>query len=248
MARQYTDFDLGLLYSRSAGLCNRCRNPVFVPTVDGNGYINIGEIAHNLPYSVKGPRGTEIVSFAITIDEYSPDNSYNNLILLCRNHHKIVDKDAHYSVEQVKRLKNDHEDWVTNSLYPKINSDQSLVALIHQHINFQHLIYELNDPLYGLPFDLVDIGDIDSFLLQANTPQFYPFNNSELTSLMESILACFYTLSPYIQHNYELRNGNRLILFRQVSEQEANDIRTYTSNLRTAIFNWIEYCRTNNLF
>ena len=42
---------------------------------------------------------------------------YSNLLLLCRNHHKIVDDHPEkYTVESLHRIKQEHESWVRNSL------------------------------------------------------------------------------------------------------------------------------------
>ena len=60
--------------------------------------------------SDEGPRGKSTLS-ATERDKYS------NLILLCRNHHKIVDDQVSaYSVERLHEMKDAHETWVRESL------------------------------------------------------------------------------------------------------------------------------------
>ncbi len=44
-------------------------------------------------------------------------NKYSNLILLCRNHHKVVDDQVNtFTVDKLKDLKSQHEKWVRQSL------------------------------------------------------------------------------------------------------------------------------------
>jgi hypothetical protein len=63
----------------------------------------IGEICHIKARSEKGPRDDPTLSDA-------ERHGFENLILLCRNHHKMVDDDpAKYTVEWLKRIKQQHE-------------------------------------------------------------------------------------------------------------------------------------------
>ena len=44
-------------------------------------------------------------------------NKYTNLILLCRNHHKVIDaQEGKYSAERLHQIKIDHEVWVADQL------------------------------------------------------------------------------------------------------------------------------------
>jgi len=63
----------------------------------------IGEEAHIIAEAPGGPRHA-----------YLPDyDCYNNLILLCRNDHKPADDQFnHYTVEELRRMKREHETWV----------------------------------------------------------------------------------------------------------------------------------------
>ena len=56
---------------------------------------------------------------------YNPDlsedevNSISNLILLCPTHHTLVDKDSQYTVEQLKKIKAEHETKVAERMNDK---------------------------------------------------------------------------------------------------------------------------------
>lgn len=249
MTRSYSRADLGLLYSRSYGLCNKCFSPIFVLSEDRKSYINIGEIAHNLPFSAKGPRANQLEGSHFIIDEHNPDNSYNNLILLCRNDHTLIDNDPFYTVEEILCMKNKHENQLATIFLNRNSKDHSLIRLINEYINFQNLNYSINDPTYGLPFDIVDIGDIDQFILQANEPKYYPFDDNQLNFLMKNILDFFYQLNPYIKTYYNLTSEQTLTLNRPsyvIPNEDLINIQNLTSSLKSSIYLWIQYCRTNN--
>lgn len=77
-----SDSDLKILWGRAAGFCSNpgCLRDLTV--IIESGSFNIGEMAHVIAKSDKGPRGIEGIS----------DNTYKNLILLCPNCHRIIDK------------------------------------------------------------------------------------------------------------------------------------------------------------
>lgn len=98
--------DAKALWARSGNRCAMCRN---VLTPEG-GLTTLGQMCHIVAQSEDGPRG----SAALPMRER---DRYNNLILLCRNDHGIIDSDeAEWSVDNLQRLKQSHEYWVTEQL------------------------------------------------------------------------------------------------------------------------------------
>ncbi len=79
----------------------------------GNGEAaNVGHEAHIVGESVQGPRGES----SLTEIER---NDYSNLILLCRNHHGVVDDAAlaaDFPIEKLHAMKAFHETWVDEHL------------------------------------------------------------------------------------------------------------------------------------
>jgi hypothetical protein len=75
--------DLKRLWSKAAGRCSYlgCPNKC-IEYLEKTGETVLGEMAHVIPRSKKGPRGTGVAG---------PD-TYENLILLCPYHHEMVDK------------------------------------------------------------------------------------------------------------------------------------------------------------
>jgi hypothetical protein len=70
----------------------------------------LGEIAHIIAERRDGPRGDQPMS----VEER---NRASNLMLLCQEHHQLVDsKPAAYSIERLRAMKTAHEQWVETRL------------------------------------------------------------------------------------------------------------------------------------
>jgi len=97
------------LYARSGGLCAMCREKVIEDKEDGIPII-IGEIIH-----IEGvEKGSARYNPQMTDEER---NSYNNLIILCRNCHIKVDRNPEfYTVRKLRQIKYEHERWVREQL------------------------------------------------------------------------------------------------------------------------------------
>lgn len=100
------------LWGRAAARCAfpDCRIHLFEDASQTDDDAIIGENCHIVGESEEGPRGTPSIPV-------KQRDSYSNLILLCRNHHRIIDQQvATYSVEILHRLKFQHETWVRETL------------------------------------------------------------------------------------------------------------------------------------
>ena len=105
LKRHYTPKTLKLLWGLSRGQCAHpdCSTPLIEPATDASDAFVAGHVCHILAASVDGPRGTT----GLTEKEL---NSPNNLILLCRNHHAIVDgQHETYPAEELREWKRQHE-------------------------------------------------------------------------------------------------------------------------------------------
>ena len=102
--------DIKILWAKAAGRCSMpdCRMRLVADAGDAVKSKNtlIGENCHIVGDKETSPRGKSI----LTEDER---NRYPNLLLLCRNHHKIIDDDEHgWPVERLHQIKTEHEIWV----------------------------------------------------------------------------------------------------------------------------------------
>jgi hypothetical protein len=99
-----------LIWGIFAARCALCRRKV-VWESDTGGRSLTGEIAHIVGAQRNAARG-RVVFFG---DRDDPDN----LMLLCREHHKIIDdNEAEYPVERLRQIRNDYLAWLESQLTP----------------------------------------------------------------------------------------------------------------------------------
>jgi len=99
-----------LLWGRSGSRCAFCRSELIMDATPHDNESVVGEECHIISGKSKGPRYDP---------EFSVDkiDSYSNLILLCRIHHKIIDDQSEtFTTDILRQLKANHERWVTETL------------------------------------------------------------------------------------------------------------------------------------
>lgn len=101
-----------LLWGRSGNRCafEECRKELVLSETETDNESIIGDEAHIVAKSIDGPRGKNKLSV--------PErDKYDNLILLCKVHHKqIDDQPEHFTVEKLIQIKKNHELWVKTNL------------------------------------------------------------------------------------------------------------------------------------
>jgi tetratricopeptide (TPR) repeat protein len=104
VARSYSQRDIKLLFALSRNRCAYpgCDNPIVADATEFDDAAVVGQIAHIVASSGRGPRG----------DPTFPPEQLDrepNLLLLCGHHHALVDaQDATYTVEQLRAWKREH--------------------------------------------------------------------------------------------------------------------------------------------
>lgn len=100
------------LWGLAANRCafKKCRKELSVDTFSTDDYYTIGDEAHIISGKPNGSRHDP----SLPTDQL---DKYDNLILLCKIHHKEIDSDTeYYPVGKVKEIKAKHIDWVRKSL------------------------------------------------------------------------------------------------------------------------------------
>ncbi len=108
-------------YSKNQCAFPECSSPIIVFDEED---VIVGEICHIESKKPKGPRHNKNLS-----EEEVDDSS--NLILLCKAHHKIIDKNVQkYTVNVLKNMKKEHED---DSICELSQLDSRGGHLLYQH-------------------------------------------------------------------------------------------------------------------
>ena len=116
------------LWGRSGNRCSipTCRKHLELSATELDCASTLAEECHIRPQSPRGPRGTDVSVGDI--------NVYDNLLLLCPNHHKEVDCHRNtYPIERLRAIKADHEAWVQLALENAMGSACSLFTLPGTH-------------------------------------------------------------------------------------------------------------------
>ncbi len=106
------DKDRKQLWAKSGNQCAICKKELFHANEDGKDF-NIGEECHIISKKPDGPRH---------IPNMNNYDTYDNLILLCCEHHKEIDDKnnvAFYTIERLHQIKEEHEKWVSETLGQK---------------------------------------------------------------------------------------------------------------------------------
>ena len=101
-----------MLWGRAANHCAfpECQTELVVDATETDDESLVGEECHIVGKSSDGPRGES----PLTAEQR---DKYNNLVLLCSVHHKVVDdQSGEYTVNRLHEIKSEHEQWVRESL------------------------------------------------------------------------------------------------------------------------------------
>jgi len=204
MSNSIATISIKKLYALSAGRCNICKESLF----EGN--VHIGEMAHVIAKSPKGPRGDEMLP---------NDNSYENLILLCSNHHTYVDNDPfEYTIQRLHEIKNEHELYIfnaTNFNSNAINNKRSDIDFLNTYFFYTPFgrVLSLIDSLpNSYHIDLSILGDQFEIIVKC-LPASYPLNDNFLQDKFNDFIERYYCVDKY--------------LFGRVSISECEDVEVY---------------------
>lgn len=176
-----------LLWGRSGNRCVVCRQLLILGKEDGFDSV-VGDEAHICSSRRKGPRWQAVVLGGI--------DGYDNFILLCKVHHKVVDDQPEtYTREILTTLKKNHEAWVESTIEAIVKPDgtsssdagTSRLGLEDYHYKeksrvYRKLLKQCSDAVRELdysstPFtqihDFKDKGKWEKYFLKEITPLYH---------------------------------------------------------------------------
>ena len=122
---------LKMRWGRAAGRCSlpECRRKLIEDATAADDPSVVGDNCHIVSEADDGPRANP----AMPLEER---NSYSNLILMCRVHHKKIDDQVNeFTIARLQKIKEAHEDWVRATLDfdAKLQADEEQYAGILDH-------------------------------------------------------------------------------------------------------------------
>jgi hypothetical protein len=163
------------LWARSGNRCAMCRVELVSEKNEHERNLNIGDECHIISSKPGGPRH---------VPDYGKNyDGYENLILLCKNHHKTIDELWETYTDNLLRLiKSNHEIWIKTAIeaanrsansnrpkfLPRITSGKMIVDIINSAhaFRFDHDEFrtkEEADFVASFLQNLQDWGDVSSF-------------------------------------------------------------------------------------
>ncbi len=139
-------WDQKVLCLRSGNRCAipECRKILVIDKKENDRESIIGEIAHIKGENAGAPR----YDVSMTDKER---NGYDNLILMCRDHHKMIDDQYNtYTVAKLLEIKKNHEAWVRDSLEKEmVNVTFAELGTITNYLNSGQFV--IDDKLTLIP-------------------------------------------------------------------------------------------------
>ena len=154
------------LYSHSG---NECAFPNCKEKFFGNDNTNLSNIGH-----IEGAEPNSARYNPTSNDEYR--RSYENLILLCPNHHKIVDDNPQtYPVENLRVMKNEHEEDIKSKIDTSrtLNKHPSAIVEVIKLISAQELNQSDDSISIFKPEEKIEYNEINKY--KDIIDEFYPF-------------------------------------------------------------------------
>ena len=237
-----------ILWGRAASRCAfpDCKIQLTQDSQSTSKSFLIGEQAHIVAKESKDARGDSI----LTTDER---DSYANLILLCPNHHTIIDKNPQdYPVEKLHSLKTDHELWVEQNLSRTWDLNQQAKDIIYSSLIYSAVkcchFSQWKDwtfrPLSTIPqwsFELIE--DFLKFRLKVLSTDF-PGTLIELERSVKTLSILLYSATGVFQKHCEpVEDSKGNLFYRGVQFYKIPQWDTELYNkLGQEFDNWVKEC------
>jgi HNH endonuclease len=202
--------DLRLLFQQSGNCCAfpGCTKSLVFPATPRDGAAPSSEVAHIVANSIEGPRG----DFPLPAAER---DRYENLILLCEEHHHLIDAQPRtHTVERLRQIKYDHESMVAEAVRRAAETRGS-EAIRHEQVRerlYSSLLRVERLPkfVYTVKTDFSDReeSEVRDYIEPARDGQLYPF------IIRGGELICFQDLRNPASAFHKLTGGRKVRWFR----------------------------------
>lgn len=204
--------DLRLLFQRSGNRCAfpSCTKVLVYEGTSLDGPVILSEVAHIVAQKPDGPRG----DYPLPIDKR---DAYDNLILLCEEHHHLVDTQKYtYTVERLRQMKLDHEQLieVAAGQAVEVRTSEAKTSYIRETLHSTLLpVLRMPRYVYGVPCEYNDSQEREA------SKQMMPPRDGEMCPFIirSGKLFCFQNL------RYEGGPFRRLARGRKVERFEARE-------------------------
>jgi hypothetical protein len=200
-----------MLWGRSGNRCAMpgCRRVLYEDETLTDDASLLGEEAYIVARSPEGPRGDS----PLTEEER---DKYDNLILMCRIHHRIIDdQPLEYTVDKLHKMKSDHLAWVEKNLSGDLDK-------------------QADDEKYAMYIDKwIELGAIHdwkiwtSYIFGAGQPEIWVSNFNDLKILNEYLMNRVwpkrYPTLEFAFRNFRLVLNDFLNVFSKYSEKVGDD-------------------------
>jgi len=207
MERNYDQKTLGVLWSKSGGICAYpdCENELIIKDIDEI----VGHICHIV--GLNGPR-------ADSLFPKNKLNKYENLVLMCRHHHGIIDIDElTNTVDKLVKIKSDHE----NEISKRLSTGKPWEINVSQ-------IYYLNIPRLSILSEFCGFEVDFSFLMKYNDLHSIGF---ELSTILSKYKSLFTKIKPNIIDDNSIT---------EISDKLVGLTFSYNSGFRTKNVPWLD--------
>lgn len=217
--RYYKEKDLKRLIAKAGGRCSYRHNGEICKRLLVHNNSVIGEIAHIIAVSEKGPRYDKSYDF-------SKANTYENLIWMCPTHHTIIDKMddvGEYPVSVLLKMKEDHEKDMHNknfstgiTLYDTVIHDYSSLSALFEYVDINKLYSSILDLPWKFDYDFTNFMDMVEAYEEGNG-KFY-LKDRYLNKLFSNMLCASKQLYEKIVKYFDID---------PIIEPEMDDVKQY---------------------
>lgn len=117
-----------ILWGRSGNRCSICKNELVIDATEQDGESIVAEECHIISPKSNGPRHDS----SYPIEKL---DSYDNLMLLCRTHHKMADdQSTTFTTNILRQIKSNHEVWVSKKLAENQKTPPVRIRRVKQNI------------------------------------------------------------------------------------------------------------------